>query len=280
MLATHYNQSRDEHRPAASFIRLAALCVHMLRPMTLVGPAPGGSVRRFAYIKPLMLSAQSSELSDPPTAAAASLAGPGLSPPLRDLLDCVAELITAAPLSVRGFRHELSPPLHPARSTDTVVPRRSRCLYCSEGPSLALRNNSSGSVQPGSWLQRIRRKNTPTHARSKKAVTAADSRRLPAHVIQDWGYLWQPIIPSDQKGSASKPVIVYLLRGELCQLLRENGRWVVQSGAVVLSLTLTPRQPPPTPRSDHCLFIGGKRRLAGKHHMAYLLLAESMSYGF
>lgn len=62
-----------------------------------------------AYIKPLMQSAQSSELSDPPTGACA------LSPPHRDLLDYAAKLITAAPLFCRrdsGMNyHLLCPPL-------------------------------------------------------------------------------------------------------------------------------------------------------------------------
>lgn len=70
---------------------------------------------------------------------------------------------------------------------------------------------------------------------------AADSWCLAVHVMQDGRYLRQPIIPSDQRGSVCKPQIVYLLWDEVCcQLLWENRRWVVQSGAVVLSFTLTP----------------------------------------
>lgn len=77
------------------------------------------------------------------------------------------------------------------------------------------------------------------HTCTLKNATA-DSWCLLVHVMQERRYLWQRIIPSDQRGSVFKPEIVYLLWGEICCLLLwENRRWVVQSGAVVLSLTLT-----------------------------------------
>lgn len=132
--------------------------------------------------------------------------------------------------------------MHPAQGGDTVVPRHSRCLNCSEGPSLTVWNNRNNSISPDP---------PPVHMLHTHSVMAADSKCFLVHVMQDGRYLWQPIIPSDQRGSVSKPEIVYLLGEELCcQLLWENRRWVVRSGTVVLSLTLTPHQPDSTSSSS------------------------------
>lgn len=79
--------------------------------------------------------------------------------------------------------------------------------------------------------------------------------------MQDGRYLWQRVIPSDQMGSRSGPEIVYLLWEELCcQFLWENRRWVAESGAATLSLTLTLHQLMPPAHPAH-LFLHLKQNL-------------------
>lgn len=58
----------------------------------------------------------------------------GFLPPLRDLLDCTAKLITAAPSLSEGsgMNYHLSCTL--LQSGDAVVPRHSRCLCCFKRP--------------------------------------------------------------------------------------------------------------------------------------------------
>lgn len=99
--------------------------------------------------------------------------------------------------------------------------------------------------------------------------------------MQPERYLWQSIIPSDQRGSVSKPEIVYLLRETMgCQLIWETGSWVVRCDTVALSLTLTLHKPTPVALPVE-LFLHLLQNLPFREcHMAYLLLAESISYGF
>lgn len=85
-------------------------CIHFCVNMISTNSEHSGlSPRRFlccvVYLKPLMLSVQRSELSDPPTVCGLlvrPLGRPGLLPSLSDLLDRTVNLITASPTLSEG----------------------------------------------------------------------------------------------------------------------------------------------------------------------------------
>jgi len=109
--------------------------------------------------------------------------------------------------------------MHPAQSGDTIV------------------------------LQQLYELKPNLSARVKHSVRVTDSQCLTGDVMQDGRNLWQPIIPSDQRGSVSKLQRVYLVREKLCcHCLWENKRWVVWSGTVVSS-HLDPTSNPSTSSS-------------------------------